>query len=422
MMAFRLSRKTLALLLAAGCTLPAVSARAEYLISPGDVIELSATGIADLKQRARVDVRGEISLPLVGQVKAAGRPISELRAEVREILPTKSLRRKTPQGIEVLVVDPEEIALEIVEYRPVYVNGDVAKPGEQPYRVGMTVRQAVTVSGGYDLLRFRSDENPIMKSADLRSEYQNLWAEFAQAQAAIWRVQAELDGKASLPNSGVEELRQLPIAPSVVSQILRFESEKLTTNNAAFQRDRMSLTRRIKYSDEQSTLVAEQLEKTRQGVQLAMAELARTQSLHEKGMTPITRVTEERRLSLLTQTQNLQATERLEQVRKDREDLVRQLERLEDLRAAGLSRELLDSNMKLAVNKTKLEAVDEKLTVSSLLKSQLTRGKGASPDLIVVRKSSSGYERIVAEEDTEMLPGDTVEVSLRSRPEIAAGR
>src|SRR5215213_10756256 len=100
-------------------------ARAEYLLAPGDVIELSAAGVADLKQRSRIDSSGEISLPLIGQLKAAGRPISEVRSEVRQLLPTKSLRRKTPQGLDIVVVDPEEITLEVAEYRPIYVNGDV---------------------------------------------------------------------------------------------------------------------------------------------------------------------------------------------------------------------------------------------------------------------------------------------------------
>ena len=38
----------------------------------------------------------------------------------------------------------------VVEYRPIYVNGDVSKPGEHPFRPQMTVRQAVALSGGYD--------------------------------------------------------------------------------------------------------------------------------------------------------------------------------------------------------------------------------------------------------------------------------
>jgi polysaccharide export outer membrane protein len=419
MVRFKLTLGSLAAIAAAALLFSPVSARAEYLLAPGDVIEFSAAGVSDLRQRSRIDSSGEISLPLIGQLKAAGRPISELRAEVRRVLPSKSLRRKTPQGLDIVVVDPEEITLDIAEYRPVYVNGDVSKPGEQPYRLGMTVRQAVALSGGYDLLRFRADANPIMQSADLRSEYQTLWTEFAQAQAQLWRVQAELGNRPELAKGG-EDLGELPVGPSVVAQILRYESEKLASNQAAYKKDESSLTRQIQQSDEQISLVQEQLETTRQGVQLAMTELQRVQSLFERGLTPTNRVAEERRLTLLTQTQNLQATERLGQVRKEREELVRRREKLADQRRTDLSREVQEANMRLAAARTRLQAVDEKLTYAGLLKSQLTRGKGASPELLVFRKTGAGRERITADEDTEMLPGDTVEVSLKSQAGPAA--
>jgi polysaccharide export outer membrane protein len=396
-----------------------VNAWAEYLLAPGDVVEFSAAGVPDLTRRSRVDAAGEISLPLLGQIRAAGRPISELRDEVRQLLPAKSLRRKTPQGVDVVVVDPEEIGLEIAEYRPVFVNGDVAKPGEQSFRLGMTVRQVVALSGGYDLIRFRADENPIMQSADLRSEYQNLWMEYAQAQAQVWRVQAELNNELKLRGDS-EELRKLPVGSSVISDILRFESEKLTTNRAAYEREKTSLSRQIKQSDEQAALVIEQLGKTKEGVELSLAELLRAQGLFEKGLTPATRVAEERRLTLLTQTQNLQTTERLGQVKKDREELVRKVDMLEDQRRADLSREMQEANMKLATARTRLQAVDEKLTYAGLLKSELTRGKGALPQLVIFRKSAAGSERITADEDTEILPGDTIEVSLKSQYGIAA--
>ena len=43
----------------------------------------------------------------------------------------------------------------------------------------MTVRQAIALSGGYDILRMRM-ENPILLSADLRGEYESLWTDFAK--------------------------------------------------------------------------------------------------------------------------------------------------------------------------------------------------------------------------------------------------
>lgn len=45
------------------------------------------------------------------------------------------------------MVTPDQVMLANSEFRPVYLNGDVAKPGEQTFRPGMTVRQAVALAG-----------------------------------------------------------------------------------------------------------------------------------------------------------------------------------------------------------------------------------------------------------------------------------
>ena len=74
------------------------------------------------------------------------------------------------------MIDADEVTTVIAEYRPIYVNGDVSKPGEYPYRPSITARQLVAVAGGYDILRTRMN-NPYLESADLRSEYGSLWTE-----------------------------------------------------------------------------------------------------------------------------------------------------------------------------------------------------------------------------------------------------
>ncbi len=401
-----------------GAALPSVGS-AEYRLAPGDVIEVGVASVPDLRQRARVDSEGEISLAYLGQLKAAGRPISELRAEIRRLLPGTAIRRKMADQIDVdiVVIDPEEITVDIAEYRPVYVSGDVSRPGELAYRLGLTVRQAVALAGGYDLLRFRADRDPIMQVADLRSEYETLWTEFGRAQVRIWRVRTEL-GSGSELTGKERELDDMPLPRGVREHLLQNERETLAANTSTFNREEASLTRQIKQSEEQSALVAEQIEKTRQGVRLSLSELERVQGLFQRGLAPANRLAEERRLTLLAQTQGLQATERLGQVTREREELARRLDTLKDQRKATLTQELHNANMQLETARIRLLAAEEKLTYAGLLRSQLTRGKGALPDLIIHRTTSGTDERITADEGTPLQPGDTVDVTLRSNPEV----
>ena len=215
----------------------------------------------------------------------------------------------------------------------------------------------------------------------------------------------------------------MPLPRSVREHLLQNEREKLAANTSIFDREGASLTRQIKQSDEQAALVAEQIEKTRQGVRMALSELERVQDLFQRGLTPANRLAEERRLTLLQQTQSLQATERLGQVTRDREELARRLDALRDQRKTTLTQELHDSTMQLEAARIRLVAAEEKLTYAGVLRSQLTRGKGASPDLIIHRTTGGADEQITADEGTQLQPGDTVDVTLRStRSEVLERR
>ena len=117
----------------------------------------------------------------------------------------RSFDKSTPDGREhVVVLDADQVTANVVEYRPIYVNGDVSKPGVQAYRPLMTVRQAVALCGGYEIMRFRMN-NPFLKSADFRSDYKSLWTDFAKERVHIWRLRTELGEGDNLDQKGLPD-------------------------------------------------------------------------------------------------------------------------------------------------------------------------------------------------------------------------
>src|SRR4051794_38770612 len=96
---------------------------AEYHLAPGDVIEVNVVTIPDLRQRAQIDTEGEISLPYLGELQAAGRTISAVRAEIRRLLPGIAVRRQMADRVDpdIALIKPEEITVQIAQYRPIYV-------------------------------------------------------------------------------------------------------------------------------------------------------------------------------------------------------------------------------------------------------------------------------------------------------------
>ncbi|MFD0937835.1 polysaccharide biosynthesis/export family protein [Methylobacterium trifolii] len=384
---------------------------ADYLLQPGDSLEFSVAGVPEMKQRLSVNLDGEVSFPLIGEVKVGGKPVAAVRETVRQLLPHRSLTIRGQDGREsVTAISGEEITISIAEYRPVYVSGDVSKPGEQPFRAGLSVRQVVSLAGGYDLQRFRM-ESPILQSADLRGEYESLWADFARAQAASARLHAELDGQANIDRKA---LMEVPLPSGVIKQIVRNEQDLLTSRNADIGKERAHLQLTLTMADERLQVMTGQQVKEDEGAQLDVSEIERINELNKRGIVPITRALETRRLSLLSSTRALQIGVQVEQSKKERQDVVRSIARVEDQRRNDLLRDLQDSDVKMAQTRAKLQAVGEKLLYTGVVRSQLVRGTGGTPTITVFRRlDAQRREKIDASEETELQPGDTVEVALK---------
>jgi polysaccharide biosynthesis/export protein len=394
---------------AVGLTISVTQAKAEYRANIGDVLEVAVAGIPELRSRAAVQIDGNISLPLGGTLPVAGLPLPQIRAQIGAALASKVFRQRTPDGhVNVIVIDADEVTATVAEYRPVYINGDVSKPGEYPYRPTATARQLVALAGGYDIMHIRMN-NPYLESADLRSEYGSLWTEFAKEQARTWRIKNELgDSSAVSPAT----LKDLPIAPSAIADIVNAETEYLKTKQIDYQREKQFLEHSVREGDEQVSVLTEQQKKEEEGYQTDVDELQKVVDLFSKGSLVSPRVTDARRAVLLSSTRRLQTTAQLMQVKKQQDELTRKLEKLDDQRKIDLLRELQDTSVRLNQIRGKLQSVGEKLQYTAMVRSQLVRGAGDKVGIAIIRKDEKGQERILADEDTELQPGDTVEVTL----------
>lgn len=117
----------------------------DYRIGPGDKLNITVFGQSDLSGPVVVDGSGRIAFPLLGQIDANGKTLSELRAEI-----TAALDRD-------FLVDPK-VSIEVANHRPFFILGQVNKPGSYSYIEGMTVRMAVALAGGFTR---RARESPV---------------------------------------------------------------------------------------------------------------------------------------------------------------------------------------------------------------------------------------------------------------------
>jgi protein involved in polysaccharide export with SLBB domain len=107
-----------------------------YRLGSGDQLTIKVVGAEDISGDYPVSDNGTIGIPLIGEVKAAG----ETRAQLE-----KSIADKLAQGY----IRNPKVSVSIQKYRPFYIYGEVAKPGEYPYASGMRVLNAIATAGGY---------------------------------------------------------------------------------------------------------------------------------------------------------------------------------------------------------------------------------------------------------------------------------
>ena len=123
-------------------------ATTSYTLGSGDRLKVVVFGEDDLSGELEVDGTGAIAMPLIGTVQAGGNSVRQLEEQIAVLLSDGYL------------INPR-VSVEVLNYRPFYIIGEVQKPGEYPYRAGMTVINAVGIAGGFT---FRADEKDIVIS------------------------------------------------------------------------------------------------------------------------------------------------------------------------------------------------------------------------------------------------------------------
>lgn len=113
----------------------------EYLLGPGDRIRVAVFGREDLSTVHTISPSGSISIPLVGQFHASGLDVPHAEEKIAAAY-AGFLDSDLP------VAPTISVNIEVVQYRPFYVVGDVENAGGYPYESGLTVLSAIALAGG----------------------------------------------------------------------------------------------------------------------------------------------------------------------------------------------------------------------------------------------------------------------------------
>ncbi len=116
-------------------SLPA-AAQEDYRLGTGDLLRITVFGEADLSGEFKVSDTGTVSVPLIGEVSAEGLTASQLEVSITDALQPDYL------------ISPS-VGVEVLNYRPFFIMGEVRNPGSYPYVSGISVVEAVALAGGF---------------------------------------------------------------------------------------------------------------------------------------------------------------------------------------------------------------------------------------------------------------------------------
>lgn len=141
---------TLMLLAVAACQSAPLSptpppALAGYRLAPGDRLRVDTFGEAALSGEFVIDSNGQIAFPLLGAVPAADRSADALATALTSGLAGKALREP-------------KVTVQVIGFRPVFVLGEVAKPGEFAFVPDLSVFALVAKAGGFT---YRADKGRV---------------------------------------------------------------------------------------------------------------------------------------------------------------------------------------------------------------------------------------------------------------------
>lgn len=346
-----------------------------------------------------VSQAGTVVLPVIGSVAVGDFDSEGLAAEI-----AKRLQEK------IALVNKPGTIVEIIEYPPVYVVGDVTQPGEYRFREGLTVLQALALSGG----EFRSGNGgqPPREEIKLVGELQGINTSIARIRARMARLEAEM--------SGSKEIRFPSLTPDSVDKRVAagiFAQEKIILSARANELDRQtkSLAELRNLLNAEIAILEEKIKAADIGIGAMEGELAAVAALVDKGIALPSRKSELERILAGYRADRLDQITAIMRARQSITEATRNLDGLRDQQRTEIAAELQSKQADLDQLTIKRE-ISQKLLLDILATDLNPAGIGdaSSVDFTIQRKENGVPTEIPATELTVLMPADVLKVAVHS--------
>lgn len=387
----------LAGLILAGGSFAALGEGQVYRVGANDVLQVTVYGQPSLTGLYPVDVDGNIGYPIVGNIPVSGLTINEIGEKI-----AGSLSQHIP-GLTVTAT--------INQYAPVFVVGDVKAPGKYQFRPGMVALELMALGGGAG-----KAETPAltagMQLITVQQEYVDLQMQITAMTIRRARFEAELNG--------TEFNYVLPEQPAASKETAALTQQMLDGEKTVFNVRRNNLAAERQALEAQAASYGDEIETLQKSIKLHDTEIGLLQenvdsskSLVDRGLAAKSNLRDMERDLSATRRAALELASFLARARQNQLAMQQRIANLDEIRKSEAATALQDIDLNIARMERRSNA--QLQTMAEIAKSS---GNIASSTLrqklifSISRIVDGSFQDIVANERTEIKPGDILRVEL----------
>lgn len=425
----RLGRMGLAAIVVGGLLLPlprgdllaAAPTSTEYQLGPLDKIKVKVLQWrasrdevyewTSLNSEFVVNASGRVALPLIGEIPATG-------------LTTVSLARSIAEHMRsrLGLVEAPDATVEILQFRPFYATGHVEKPGEYPYRPGLTVLQAITIAGGQQRTPEQGLSRLEREAIATRGDLQLYSMEMTALLARGARLAAEVNGSARIEFPIA--LRERSVEAGVAAVMVQEEMIH-RARLQAFDTQVSALEGLKAYLEQEVASLKGQLAAHDRQVASMRRDLEAVRTLVSKGLAITSRQNALERAEAQLIGERLRVDSNLMKAHQEISRCELSLLELRNKRSTELTAELRTANGRMDELAKRADTAERLLyeteVIAPIFVSDGTRQRAQAKYAIVRMQGNEAIE-IAATEGTRIEPGDTIKVERPAIDMPAAGR
>lgn len=377
------------------CLAALTAAAGSPRLGPGDEVHVSVLNREALSQTYRIRPDGTLSMHVAGEVAAAGRTPSALEALLEELLSEST-------GL------PASVAVNVSRWRPVYALGDVVTPGEIPFREGLTVGRILAASGGlYPRESETASSQLDIRIADEQAQIAVRQTTLVDLHAQRLRLLAESSGAVALASD------------AEFSTLAGHQADRLIAEQLAILRSRAARDEsragtaqaQAELAAQEATALARQQTILREQIETSAKALKDLERLLERGLTSTERV---RQLRSIYNDENIElmlSASYEARARQTELSLLAAVEEARQNRMEDITAQLAAVMSRIRAEQAEIAASRDMIrTLSAALGSVPVTGPLLPPVFRIRRNTGSGEQILPAALNTEVLPGDLVEI------------